>query len=181
MVRKEHSPTLSSMPGGAVPTLAHPPASTAHVGGTQTSPRRPRTWCGSTERRELTRELTKHGAPTSWSPQPLGPDKSTGSNCDNKGLECDAWPIPPWTRILTTGKLHHSLSFHPSTGQQLLPKVRHLQTTRQGSVIPQGAGGCRPEQAGGPWQGGRESEPHVGEDKSLGWEVGKCIRIEKKR
>lgn len=69
------------------------------------------------------RELAKAAAPPAWPAQALRPGNSIWLHCDNRG------PTPPWTCILTTGELHHSLSFHPSTCQQLLPEVRHLPST----------------------------------------------------
>ena len=79
----------------------------------------------------------------------------------------------PWTRILTTGKLHHSLSFHPGTGQQLLPEVRHLETTAW-LCVSRGARDSRPEQAGGLGKergnGGRRPKSGLGGSKSIGIE-----------
>lgn len=69
------------------------------------------------------------------------------------------WPIQPWTWILTTGKLHQSLGFHPSTCQQLLPKVRNLKTTTSRLCdLPEVRGrDLRSEQAGALTEKGREN------------------------
>lgn len=70
-------------------------------------------------------ELPSHRLLSPW-----GRMRAQGQTLTTRGRRVtDTQPIPPWTGILTAGKLHHSLSFHPSTGQQLLPEVRHLQKT----------------------------------------------------